>query len=124
MPDDPNHKIYYGLKDISGIGQSNPDYKWNKPAILHRREVKLNPVTGTYGGNAWVLVDGLAIEDENGADLNLTCPDNFDGPFGSGGFHFCLGSGANRTVQVYLYGYTGKGNNPIEMTMQSFARNN
>jgi hypothetical protein len=124
MPDDPNHKIYYGLKDISGIGQSNPDYKWNKPAILHRREVKLNPVTGTYGGNAWVLVDGLS--DDIPDDLLPTCTTTSTVVYGFGGFRFCLenNSPTNRTVQVYLYGYAGKGKEPIEVKMQIFARNN
>jgi type II secretory pathway pseudopilin PulG len=106
-------KIYYGFKDISGVSSSNSDYIWFKPGILHRR---LN------NGNTYVLVDGLI--NSNPTSLP-TCSTTLTG---SGGFRFCLGSTAsdNRTVKIYLYGYTGSGtgDTPITMETENFARSN
>jgi hypothetical protein len=114
-----NFNIYYRFADISNLDSASEF----KPGILYRQEKEGTGIT------AQPLIDGLAIENENDADLTPTCPSGFDGPFGNRGFQFCLEDNTNpdnKTVQIYLYGYTGagQGDAPIEMTVQGFARSN
>lgn len=108
--DTNNTTIYYGFKDISSGTQN-----YIKPGVIRRRLV--NPLDSTKNSNE-VLLDGITK-----GTYSPTCSTNPTTVYGAGGFRFCVQSDKKR-VQVYLYGYTTKGDDPITMNFQSFARSN